>query len=116
MQTNGFLTKIIFAALLFNVSAWLYNHAVCKIGLTQKSGDLAGNRKDPTATLMRVVRCVFLHFLHLLQLWWVKFFSFFLSFAATKLFRVEGIYSNLFTLTSLYNSKFELTSFHVSIG
>jgi hypothetical protein len=33
MQETGFFTKIIFAVFLFQVSAWLFNHAVCKIGL-----------------------------------------------------------------------------------
>jgi hypothetical protein len=34
MQKSGFFMIIIFAELLFKVSAWLSNHAVCKIGLT----------------------------------------------------------------------------------
>jgi hypothetical protein len=38
MQKTGFFTKIIFAVLLFEVSAWLSNHAVCKIGLIEFSG------------------------------------------------------------------------------
>ncbi len=32
MQKTGFFTKIIFAVLLFKVTAWLFNHAVCKKG------------------------------------------------------------------------------------
>jgi hypothetical protein len=35
MQKSGFFMKIIFwGEFLFKVSAWLSNHAVCKIGLT----------------------------------------------------------------------------------
>ncbi len=33
MQKSGFFMKQYFAELLFKVSAWLSNHAVCKIGL-----------------------------------------------------------------------------------
>jgi uncharacterized ion transporter superfamily protein YfcC len=33
MQKTGFFTKIIFCSISFKVSAWLFNHAVCKIGL-----------------------------------------------------------------------------------
>jgi hypothetical protein len=33
MQKTGFFTKIIFCSIIFKVSAWLSNNAVCKIGL-----------------------------------------------------------------------------------
>jgi hypothetical protein len=33
MQKTGFFTKIYLAVFLFKVSAWLFNHEVCKIGL-----------------------------------------------------------------------------------
>jgi hypothetical protein len=38
MKKSGFFTKIIFAVLLFEVSAWLSNLAMCKIGLIEFSG------------------------------------------------------------------------------
>jgi hypothetical protein len=37
MQKSGFFMKIIFCRIIFKVSAWLSNHAVCKIGLNCSS-------------------------------------------------------------------------------
>jgi hypothetical protein len=35
MQKTEFFTNIIFCCITFKVSAWISNHAVCKIGLTE---------------------------------------------------------------------------------